>query len=134
MPCLATAKYRIGDLQKLDRLRTVNQFLFRRNISIRNRIEKIDLVIRKVKKFYALFSAQWHTDNKPNGFEVQDARLGGLIARLSACRKRLSDWADGKGDLPELKEERVYAAPEKNGELDGLLYNCWTATISACPV
>ena len=95
---------------------------------------KIGLVIRKVKKFYALFSAQWHTDNKPNGFEVQDARLGGLIARLSACRKRLSDWADGKGDLPELKEERVYAAPEKNGELDGLLYNCWTATISACPV
>ena len=96
--------------------------------------KKIDLVIRKVKKFYELYSAQWYTDNKPNGMEVQDARLGGLIARLSACRKRLSDWADGKGDLPELKEERIYAAPETNGEHDGLLYNCWTATISACPV
>ncbi len=52
------------------------------------------------------FERQWFTDNKPYGFELQDARLGGLIRRTDACRRRILDYVNGKIDrIDELEEE-----------------------------
>ncbi len=60
---------------------------------------------KAVCDFYDAFCVLWHTENKPNGFEVQDIRLGGLIQRLKHCRIRLQNYLDGKeSELPELED------------------------------
>ena len=60
---------------------------------------------KAIKEFYDAFSALWHKENKPHGFEVQDMRLGGLMLRMKHCRERLEDYLNGKEEtLPELEE------------------------------
>ncbi len=60
-------------------------------------------LIRLIDRFARLFERQWFDENKPHGFDVQDVRLGGLIRRTEACRRRLLDYAAGKiGEIPEL--------------------------------
>ena len=59
-----------------------------------------------VKEFYQSFQALWHKECKPFGFEIQDARIGGLIHRLEVCRKKLQDYVLGKTDkIEELEAE-----------------------------
>ena len=58
-----------------------------------------------LEKFYQSFRRQWYQINKTFGFEVQDARLGGLKCRLLSCKERLLDYADGKiSAIAELEE------------------------------
>ena len=60
---------------------------------------------KAVQALYEVFCALWHKENKPHGFEVQDARFGGLLQRLKHCRIRLQNYLDGKEEtLPELEE------------------------------
>ena len=59
-----------------------------------------------VRAFYQSFQILWHKECKPFGFEIQDARIGGLIHRLEACRKKLQDYVLGKTDkIEELEAE-----------------------------
>ncbi len=47
----------------------------------------------------------WESTNKPNGFEVIEVRLGGVIARLSTAEDKMLDFASGAvDDIPELTE------------------------------
>ena len=56
-------------------------------------------------EFYEAFHDLWYKENKPNGFEVQDMRLGGLLQRWKNCRRRLQNYVDGKElALPELED------------------------------
>ena len=65
-------------------------------------------MIKLAKRFYCAFRNQWFTDNKPHGFDIQDARLGGLIYRMQACLERLCAYRDGKvSSIPELEESIV---------------------------
>ena len=60
---------------------------------------------KAVKTFYESFRVLWHKENKPNGFEIQDMRLGGLMQRMKHCRERLENYLAGKEEaLPELEE------------------------------
>lgn len=55
--------------------------------------------------FYEAFRYQWETVNKTYGFEMQDMRLGGLLARVKNCKRRLLDYVNGKTDhIAELEE------------------------------
>mgnify|MGYP004624396959 FL=1 len=59
-----------------------------------------------VDTFHRLYEVQWFSENKPNGYERHDTRLGGLAARLRTCAARLAAFARGEiGDIPELAEE-----------------------------
>jgi hypothetical protein len=61
--------------------------------------------IRLVDSFHKAFRRQWYSINKTYGFEIHDARLGGLKCRLESCRDRLIDYANGEiSDIAELKE------------------------------
>lgn len=63
-------------------------------------------IAERLEIFYRAFRKQWFTENKPFGFEVQDARLGGLIQRTKSCMERLQAFADGTLDeIPELDED-----------------------------
>jgi len=47
-------------------------------------------------------------DCKPQGFEIQDYRLGGLIQRNRHCLEILRDYITGKiSAIPELEEPQL---------------------------
>lgn len=67
---------------------------------------QVDLAIEKLDAFYAAFYAQWHLENKPHGFDVEDLRIGGLRQRLVSTKNKLSDFLTGKiENIAELEEE-----------------------------
>lgn len=55
---------------------------------------------KKLKKlmetFYACYEKQWMKENKAVGFDVQDIRIGGMIARVAHCTKRLEKFVNGE--------------------------------------
>lgn len=67
---------------------------------------------KKLEKLYDAVFTQWHTDYKPFGFEIIDQRFGGLAGRLKSCERRLTDYINGKGDIPELEELLLPVIPE----------------------
>jgi len=61
---------------------------------------------KRLERLHESFYILWHQDNKPQGWEIQDARLGGLMQRIKTCENRLKDYANGKLDkIDELEEE-----------------------------
>ena len=63
-------------------------------------------MIRRAESFAKAFEKQWFTENKPQGFDCHDIRLGGMLRRLEYCRKTLNLYLDRKIDaIPELEEE-----------------------------
>jgi len=76
--------------------------------TLRKLLKDYSLAVKKIKEFYKAFSYMWHKDFKPNGFEVQDMRIGGLILRLEACKKRLAEYINGKlAKIEELEEDII---------------------------
>ena len=62
-------------------------------------------VEKLIKIFGRAFERQWFADNKPHGFDVQDQRIGALLYRTDACRRRILDYTSGKIDrIDELDE------------------------------
>ena len=60
----------------------------------------------KVNAFHRVHEECWFKEKKPHGFDVQDARLGGVIKRLESCRERLEAYLKGEIDrIDELEEE-----------------------------
>lgn len=88
---------------------------------------------KRLKRFYRLFLAQRERECRPNGFEKQDIRLGGLMQRVAHCRRTLSEYLAGKrADIPELEEEIL---PFGGGE-DGraVTFNRWLDTAMIKPM
>ena len=84
------AAYKAGDKEEL--LRLAN--------------EDYTEVYKRIERFYAAFEHQWTHENKHCGFEVQEARLGAMLLRTKACKKRLIDYVSGKLDsIQELERE-----------------------------
>ena len=68
---------------------------------------------KKLAVFHKAFCALWHKENKPHGWEIQDARLGGLMQRIKTCRERLSLYLKGKIErIEELEEEILPYDPQ----------------------
>lgn len=88
--------------------------------------KEMKTLIVRVQSFYRAFRMLWYQENKPNGFEVQDARLGGLIQRLKNCREQLLQYVDGRLEsLPELEEEPLPVEWE-----EPWWWNNWATNIS----
>ncbi|MBR7111505.1 MAG: beta-N-acetylhexosaminidase [Clostridia bacterium] len=61
---------------------------------------------KAVEAFEKAFRTLWMTENKPNGIEISDIRLGGLLLRLANCRDRLLAYLAGDMDtIDELEED-----------------------------
>jgi len=85
------------------------------------------IAIDRLEVFYKAFKKQWYIENKGFGFEVQAARIGGLIRRLHDCRELLIDYA--KGDvaaIPELECEVLPPAENSSGHSLADLANNYT--------
>lgn len=78
--------------------------------------EDYTLLNKKIQALHKALSKQWHNDNKPSGFEIQDARLGGLKQRILTCKARLIEYAEGKLDkIEELDVEILKFGTKENG-------------------
>ena len=87
-----------------------------------------DALLKALEKFYRAFRNQWMTENKPNGFEVQDIRIGGLMQRVRNCKDRLEAFVNNEiAEIPELEEEILTS--NANGVYS--CYNDWGNTVSA---
>ena len=71
-------------------------------------------MIGGLRKLHRAFRAQWFTDYKSCGFDVQDRRFGGTILRLESCRERLLDYCAKRVDRIEELETEIL--PVGDGE------------------
>lgn len=75
-------------------------------------------VAKNMRKFGLAFEKQWYKDNKPQGFDIQDHRIGGMIHRTDACRRRILDYVAGRVDsIPEYEEELLNAYGNQPGNV-----------------
>ena len=70
----------------------------------------------RLKDFYARFKGLWFKENRPFGWEVQEARLGGLMLRIRSCADRLRAYAEGETDRIEELEEDILPFGEQGLE------------------
>ena len=70
-------------------------------------------IIRRADSFAKAFEKQWMTENKPQGFDCHDIRLGGMLRRLEYCRKTLNLYLDRKIDKIEELETEILPFGEK---------------------
>ena len=69
-------------------------------------VSDIGTVIAGTEKLYKALRSQWFRENKPQGFDVQDQRFGGLLLRLKSCQERLTEYLEGRAEsIPELEEK-----------------------------
>lgn len=89
-------------------------------------------LFKKIDVFYHAFREQWMVENKPQGFEVQQQRLGGLMCRVNGCADRIQDYLDGKTARLEELEEPVLDVFGKGEELTKhpTCYNSWKLNCS----
>jgi hypothetical protein len=80
--------------------------------------------IALLEKFYETYRKQWYNFNKTYGFEIQDARLGGLERRLKNCKERLLAYANGEIAAIEELEEEIISIKDGN-------YPMWHLIVSA---
>ena len=74
--------------------------------------------VAKLIDIYArAFEKQWFTDNKPHGFDVQDHRLGALLRRTDACRRRILNYVSGKIDRIEELDEALLPYGNKEASI-----------------
>ena len=72
-------------------------------------------ISRRIKKLHAAFSYQWHKENKPHGFDIQDIRLLGVAGRIESLRRRLLDYVNGKTNIIEELEEDIISYSKTPG-------------------
>lgn len=92
-------------------------------------------LLHAVEEFYSAFRAQWMKENKPNGFEVQDVRLGGLYFRVRHCMEILKDFLNGRTDsIAELEEPLLDLHCKKEFGKQPTCFNSWSLMVSTSVV
>ena len=64
-------------------------------------VQDYAVLLTRLKVFHASFAELWEKENKAFGWEVQDARLGGLERRLKTCKKTLERYLSNEIDCIE---------------------------------
>ena len=92
-------------------VRTHKAYLKKDFKSIKQIIKDFDLCKKKLNVFLESFRNEWFKENKAFGFEIQEIRIGGLIARLESCKSRLEKYLKHEiKTIPELEEKRYLYA------------------------
>ncbi len=96
-------------------------------------LEDYDSVLDRINTLYDAYKVQWMKENKPQGFEVQDIRFGGLIYRVKHCKERLQKYIAGElSVMEELEESRLDFMGNGYEFWKGALqYNNWGSIVTA---
>lgn len=102
-------------------------------VEISDLLKDYDELLYKLDAFYNAYREQWYAENKGQGFEVQDIRLGGLKQRTAHCKKMLEDYISGKTDKIDELEEKLLDYKGAGEELQGkpVMENHWGRIVSA---
>ena len=74
--------------------------------------------IEAFKALRHIWRKLWESTNKPNGFEVIEVRLGGVMARLATAEDKMRDFAGGAvDDIPELTEPSLICKRRPDGSI-----------------
>ena len=87
-------------------LRTKKAYQEKDIAAIQNLIGDYHEVYQRIKRFHQVYRQQWFLENKPHGFDVQDLRIGGLLARTESCMERLQSFCSGEISIIEELEEK----------------------------
>ena len=106
---LVAVKYELGYL-------TRKHYAEGNKAELSNLLESYDKVIQLAEIYLDKLEKMWHIDNKPNGIEVHQIRIGGMIERVKRCRKRLDDYLCGRLErIEELEENLVETKESREG-------------------
>ncbi len=112
-------------------IRTREAYLQNDKDSLKVIIGDYGKLIIALEEFYKAFKKQWFIENKPFGFEVQDIRIGGLIARVKHCKERLEEYLDGEIEqIEELNEPVLDIYCRKEVSDSGIIYNNWKNSVT----
>jgi hypothetical protein len=64
-------------------------------------VQDYALLLARLQVFYDSFALLWAKENKAFGWEVQDARLGGLERRIKTCKKTLERYLSSEMEIIE---------------------------------
>lgn len=123
--CVLELKYTLGV-----ELRTAYQKSDRAVLSLL--VRKIRLTVSRVRAFLRQFEKVWEIEHKPQGLEVHQHRLGGLISRMSYCENALARYLKGEiSEIPELGEMLLdYTGEGENYQKCVLQSNWWLENVS----
>ena len=113
-------------------VRTRKAYEAKDKAALNNIIADYEHLIVLIDAFYTAFKEQWEKENKPNGFEVQDIRIGGLRLRVHHCKERLEAFVQGKiPSLTELEEPILdFCGFGKAHNPAPISFNSWGASAS----
>lgn len=101
--------YRLCEVMKIKcplGVRVRQAYKEKNNKELKKICSDIKILLKRLDTYMEALRKQWFTDYKPNGLEVQEIRIGGLMQRLKGCRKVLIEYVKGKiGTIPELECE-----------------------------
>ena len=118
---LMCIKYALG-------ARTRNAYQTADKKTLSNLVKDYKRCEKLLEKFYLAYRKVWYKENKPQGFDIHDLRLGGVARRLRSCRERLQDYVLGKvKNIPELEEKLLdfYGNGENFEKEKTPTYNTW---------
>lgn len=91
-------------------------------------------VYKELENYYVSFRKMWLTDNKENGLEVIDMRIGGLLLRLKYGRELINDYVSGKTDKIDKLEGEALVLDEKAKGTGQALEMRASKGYTACPL
>ena len=97
-------------------------------------ITDYDRLIVLADEFYSAFREQWMRENKPQGFEAHDIRLGGLVYRIRHCKERIEAYIEGSLSSIEELEETLLDFLGNGYEFfkRPISYNWWQSAALTC--
>lgn len=98
-------------------------------------IPEYDRLLCLIDEFYKAFRNEWMTENKANGFEVQDIRIGGLCLRVKHCKERLEAYTENRLEsLEELEEALLDFKGGDEFEKNAISFNDWRRSATVAPI
>ena len=92
--------------------------------ALKENLESLKELLPLIEKFYDAFNYQWHLENRANGFDVQDIRIGALEKRIKVAIKKLSDYLNGNLESIEELEEKLLCFNGHNKTFEKDYDNC----------
>lgn len=84
--------------------------------------------IANIETFYQSFYKQWHDENRPHGFDVEDIRIGGLLRRMHSALNKLKMFYNKEILIIEELDEDI--KPIMKTSNPHIYFNNWRTTVS----
>lgn len=112
--------------------KTRNAYASKDKEALGDLLENYDELVVRLESFYQSHRNRWMKENKAQGFDIQDIRLGGLSRRVKDCRQTIEDYANGRiTQIEELEEPLLdFCGNGSSFENKPIYINNWKKNVS----